>query len=312
MGKLLLHIGSEKTGSTSLQAYLSLAAEHPLRFEYVTGDGYPHSFLDYSLSKKLAHGSTSSFLEFDSCDDYGILGERIDGIKNNPNPCIISCELFYRDPRALRVFLSCCLKYSVDVSVLALVRSLPEYLRSLYGEALKWGETEEPLQWARRTQESLLSSESLSICSQYCPGQTFLWNFDRLVSEIRDLDPMLYLLNTMLVNCFGFEGFTEKQLASLNIDSVRNQGIDSRLLSIMRESNRSFNDSRITRSLLKFLLKSQLVQAALSDSSDQQSQLASARLDREFRRLVRFAKSESHKHVHALTFAGVDSLFVRL
>lgn len=312
MGKLLLHIGSEKTGSTSLQAYLDLACRRLLSFDYVTGDGHLHSFLDYSLSKKLGNKNISAPLGFDSDEEYGVLGERIKSIKNNPIPSIISCELFYRDPQALKMILSCCSKYSVDVSVLALVRSLPKYLRSLYGEALKWGETDPPLQWALRTQDSLLSSESLSICSQFCPGQTYLWNFDRLVGEVQGIDPMLYLLETMLVNCFGMECLSEEQREALKINSLRNQGLDPRLLTIMRESNRSFNDSRVTRSLMNFLSGSKLVQAALLDSSGDQSIPSVVKLNKEFKRLSRFAKSVNHRYIHTLAFSGVESLFVRL
>jgi len=312
MGKLLLHIGSEKTGSTSFQAYLELASRRFLSFDYVTGDGHPHSFLDYSLSKKLADDNVSTSLGVAHDEDYGVLGERIESIKNNPNPSVISCELFYRDPSALKAILSCCSKYSVDVSILALVRSLPKYLRSLYGEALKWGEIDPPVKWARRTQESLLSSESLSICSQFCPGQIYLWNFDRLVSEIRHMDPMLYLLEQMFVSCFGMQSFTNEQRDLLKIDSVRNPGLDPRLLAIMRESNRNFNDSRITRSLMRFLSESKLVQDALLQSCGNESARNAVKLEKQLKQLSRFAESVNHRHVHTLAFSGVETLFVRL
>ena len=54
MGKLLLHIGSEKTGSRSLQAYLNLSSEFGLPFDYLTGAGDIHGNYVYSTSAKLA------------------------------------------------------------------------------------------------------------------------------------------------------------------------------------------------------------------------------------------------------------------
>ena len=193
MGKLLLHIGSEETGSRSLQAYLNLSFEYGLPFDYLTGAGHIDGYYDYSTCAELALKGYSNS-ELNSDFDFGILDERIKKIKDNILPSVLSCELFYRNPNALRVFLSCCKKHSVDLCILSLVRSFSSYCRSLYGEAIKWGEVERPLKWAKRSRESLLSMEALSICADFYPGKTFLWNFDRLIDEVDWVDPMLFLL----------------------------------------------------------------------------------------------------------------------
>ena len=308
MGKLLLHIGSEKAGSTSLQAYLNLSSGIGLPFDYVTGAGHLHSFYDYSLSSELAlNGCFSS--DLDSSFDYGILDSRIKKIKDNTVPSVLSCELFCRNPKALRVFLSCCKKHSVDCYILALVRSFPKYCRSLYGEAIKWGEVERPLKWAKRTRLSLLSTESLSICADFCPGKTFLWNFDRLIDEVDWIDPILFLFEKSLIQCFGLGKLSEDQVASLMLVRPENLGLDPRLLSIMRESNRSFKDPRLTRSLLSFLSENLLVQQALANSSDDdRTVLNSVRMQREFNQLEKFARSVEHLHSHYLAFSGIKSL----
>ena len=310
MGKLLLHIGSEKAGSTSLQAYLNLSSGTGFCFDYVTGSGHLHSYYDYSICAELAL-NCCSISDLSSSFDYGILDSRIKKIKDNSLPSVLSCELFYRNPNALWVFLSCCKKHSVDCSILALVRSFPKYCRSLYGEAIKWGEVERPLKWAKRTRLSLLSTESLSICSKFYPGKTFLWNFDRLIDEVDWVDPILFLLEKTLIQCFGLDKFSDDQIASLMLERPENQGLDPRLLSIMRESNRSFNDSRLTRSLLSFLSENLLVQQVLSTSADDDvPTFTSVRMQREFKQLEKFARSVEHLHSHYLAFSGIESLQV--
>ena len=107
MGKLLLHISSEKTGSRSLQAYLNLSSEFGLPCDYLTSAGHNYGYYDYSASAELAlKGCTKS--ELNSDFDFEILDERIKKIKDNALPSILSCELFCRNPDALCVFLSCC------------------------------------------------------------------------------------------------------------------------------------------------------------------------------------------------------------
>ena len=104
MGKLLLHIGSEKTGSRSLQAYLNLSSEFGLPFDYLTGAGHIHGYYDYSTSAELAlKGYSNSELNSDFY--FGVLDERIKKVTDNTLPSVLSCELFYRNPNALRIFL---------------------------------------------------------------------------------------------------------------------------------------------------------------------------------------------------------------
>ena len=310
MGKLLLHIGSEKTGSRSLQAYLNLSSEFGLPFDYLTGAGHIHSYYDYSASAELALKGYSNS-ELNSDFDFGVLDERIKKIKDNTLPSVLSCELFYRNPNALRIFLSCCKKHSVDLCILSLVRSFSKYCRSLYGEAIKRGEVERPLKWAKRSRQSLLSLEALSICANFCPGKTFLWNFDRLIDEVNWVDPILFLLEKTLVQCFEFDSFSDGQIAALTLDRPQNQGLDPRLLSIMRESNRSFKDSRVTRALLSCLSKNHLVQQALDNSCEQDEPfLSPLRMQREFKQLEKFAQSVEHLHSHHLAFSGIKSLYV--
>jgi hypothetical protein len=310
MGKLLLHIGSEKTGSKSLQAYLNLSSESGLPFDYLTGAGYMHGYCDYSISAKLALKCYSSS-ELISDFDFEVLDERIQKIKDNPLPSVLSCELFYRNPNALRVFLSCCKKHSVDLCILSLVRSFSKYCRSLYGEAIKWGEVERPLKWAKRSQESLLSMEALSICADFCPGKTFLWNFDRLIDEVDWVDPILFLLEKSFAQCFKFDRFSDDQIAAFTHDLPHSQSLDPRLLSIMRESNRSFEDSRLTRALLSYLSKNHLVQKALDNSYEHdEPSFSSVRMKREFKQLEKFTESVKHLHSHHLIFSGIKSLYI--
>ena len=310
MGKLLLHIGSEKTGSRSLQSYLNLSSEFGLPFDYVTASGYIHGNYDYSTSAKLAlkgYSNSDSNSDF----DFEILDERIKKIKDNALPSVLSCELFYRNPSALRVFLSCCKKHSVDLCILSLVRSFSKYCRSLYGEAIKWGEVERPLKWAKRSRQSLLSLEALSICADFCPGKTFLWNFDRLIDEVDWVDPILFLLEKSFAQCFGFDSFSDDQMAALTLDCPQNQGLDPRLLSIMRESNRSFKDSRVTRALLSSLSKNNLIQKALENSCEHDdASFMPVRMQREFMQLEKFAQSVEHLHSHHLAFSGIKSLYI--
>ena len=310
MGKLLLHIGSEETGSRSLQAYLNLSFEYGLPFDYLTGAGHIDGYYDYSTCAELALKGYSNS-ELNSDFDFGILDERIKKIKDNILPSVLSCELFYRNPNALRVFLSCCKKHSVDLCILSLVRSFSKYCRSLYGEAIKWGEVERPLKWAKRSRQSLLSMEALSICADFCPGKTFLWNFDRLIDEVDWVDPMLFLLEKSLAQCFEFDSFSDDQIAALTVDLPRNQGLDPRLLSIMRESNRSFKDSRVTRALLSYLSKNHLVQKVLENSCEHDElSFSSVRMRREFKQLEKFAQSIKHLHSHHLVFSGIKSLYI--
>ena len=72
MGKLLLHIGSEKTGSKSLQAYLTLSSELGLPFDYLTGAECIHGYCDYSTCAELALKAYSKS-ELNSDFDFGIL-----------------------------------------------------------------------------------------------------------------------------------------------------------------------------------------------------------------------------------------------
>ena len=310
MGKLLLHIGCEETGSRSLQSYLNLSSEFGLPFDYVTASGYIHGHYDYSTSAKLAlKGYSDSDLNSDF--DFEILDERIKKIKDNTLPSVLSCELFYRNPSALRVFLSCCKKHSVDLCILSLVRSFSKYCRSLYGEAIKWGEVERPLKWAKRSRKSLLSFEALSICADFFPGKTFLWNFDRLIDEVDWVDPILFLLEKSLTQCFDFDSFSDDQIAALMLDRPQNQGLDPRLLSILRESNRSFKDYRVTRALLSYLSKNHLVQKTLDSScKHDEPSFSSVRMQREFKQLEKFAQSVEHLHSHHLAFSGIKSLYI--
>ena len=182
MGKLLLHIGSEKTGSRSLQAYLNLSSEFGLPFDYLTGTDHNNGYYDYFTSAQLALKGYSNS-ELNSDFDFGNLDERINKINDNALPSVLSCELFHSNPDALRVFLLCCKKHSVDCHILALVRSFPKYCRSLYGEAIKEGEVERPLKWAKRSRQSLLSLEAKSNSADFCPGKTFHWNIELLIYE---------------------------------------------------------------------------------------------------------------------------------
>ena len=310
MGKLLLHIGSEKTGSRSLQAYLNLSSEFGLPFDYLTGAGHIHGYYDYSTSAELALKGYSNS-ELGSDFDFGVLDERIKKVKDNTLPSVLSCELFYRNPNALRIFLSCCKKHSVDLCILSLVRSFSRYCRSLYGEAIKLGEVERPLKWAKRSRQSLLSLEALSICADFFPGKTFLWNFDRLIDEVNWVDPILFVLEKSLTQCFEFDSFSDDQIAALTLDRPQNQGLDPRLLSIMRESNRSFEDSRVTRALLSCLSKNHLVQQALDNSCEHgEPFLSPLRMQREFKQLEKFAQSVEHLHSHHLAFSGIKSLYI--
>ena len=308
MGKLLLHIGSEKAGSTSLQAYLNLSSKLDLPFKYVTGSEHLHSYYDYSIAAELAlKRYSASELNFNF--DYGALDTRIKKIKEDPSPSVLSCELFCRNPNALRVFLSCCKKHSVNVFILALVRSFQKYCRSLYGEAIKWGEVEPPLKWAKRTRKSLLSMEALSICADFYPGKTCLWNFDRLTNEVDWIDPILFLFEESLVHCFELDHFSKDQISLLTLDRPENQGLDVRLLSVLREANRSFSDPRVTRSLLSFFSSNPLIQKALVSSIDHDDPAGySARMQREFKRLDRFTQSVEHLHAHHIAFSGINSL----
>ena len=308
MGKLLLHIGSEKAGSTSLQSYLNLMSKFDLPFNYVTGSEHLHSYYDYSLASELALKDFSAS-ELNSSFDYGTLDDRIKKIKDDPLPSILSCELFYRNPNALRVILSCCKKHSVNVFILALVRSFQKYCRSLYGEAIKWGEAESPLKWAKRTRKSLLSMEALSVCADFFPGKTCLWNFDRLTNEVDWVDPILFLLEESLVSCFEINRFSRDQISLLTLDRPENQGLDVRLLSVLREANRSFSDPRVTRSLLPFLSSNPTIQKALVSSSDQGDPAGhSFGMQRELKRLDRFTQTVENLHAHHLAFSGTNSL----
>ena len=307
MANLLLHIGCEKAGSTSFQAYLNNIKALDLPFDYFTGKGHLHSFYDYSLASEVAlKGFPIS--DLNASFDYGVLDQRVKSIKNSLVPIIMSCELFYRNPAALRVFLSCCKKHSIDLCVLALVRSFSKYCRSLYGEAIKWGETEKPLKWARRTQNSLLSLESLSICSEFFPGKTFLWDFDALVDRIDWMDPILYLLDQTLMDSFGFEGFSPKHRDSLKIDAALNQAVDMRILAILRESNRSFQDPRLTRVLLRLLSDNENFRKALQTSFGDSA--GSCRIKQEFDRLDQFTQSLEHMHAHSLAFSGSNTMHI--
>jgi hypothetical protein len=310
MGKLLLHIGSEQTGSRSLHAYLNLSFEFGLPFDYLTGADHNNGYYDYFTSAQIALKSYSNS-ELNSDFDFGNLDERINKIKDNALPSVLSCELFYRNPDALRVFLLCCKKHSVDCHILALVRSFPKYCCSLYGEAIKEGEVERPLKWAKRSRKSLLSLEALSICADFCPGKTILWNFDRLIDEVDWVDPILFLLDKSLTQCFEFDSFSDDQIAALTFDLPKNQGLDPRLLSIMRESNRSFKDSRVTRALLSCLSKNHLVQKVLDNPCEHdEPSFSSVRMQREFKQLEKFTQSLKHLHSHHLVFSGIKSLYI--
>ena len=105
MGKLLLHIGSEKTGSRSLQAYLNLSSEFGLPFDYLTGAGHIHGYYDYSTSAELALKGYSNS-ELNSDFDFGNLDERINKINDNALPSVLSCELFYNNPNACLLYTS--------------------------------------------------------------------------------------------------------------------------------------------------------------------------------------------------------------
>ena len=310
MGKLLLHIGSEKTGSRSLQAYLNLSSEFGLPFDYLTGAGHIHGYYDYSASAELALKGYSNS-ELNSDFDFGVLDERIKKVKDNTLPSVLSCELFYRNPNALRIFLSCCQKHSVDLSILSLVRSFSKYCRSLYGEAIKLGEVERPLKWAKRSRQSLLSLEALSICADFFPGKTFLWNFDRLIDEVNWVDPILFVLEKSLTQCFEFDSFSDDQIAALTFDRPQSQGLDPRLLSIMRESNRSFKDPNVAHALLSCLSENHLVQKALDKSfENDDSSVTFVRMQREFKQLEKFSQSVEHLHSHHLAFSGIKSLYI--
>ena len=167
------------------------------------------------------------------------------------------------------------------------------------------------MKWAKRSRKSLLSLEALSICADFCPGKTFLWNFDRLIDEVDWVDPILFLLEKSLAQCFEFDSFSDDQIAALTHDRPQNQGLDPRLLSIMRESNRSFKDSRVTRELLSYLSKNQLVQKAFDSSSEHdEPSFSSVRMQREFKQLEKFAQSVEHLHSHHLAFSGIKSLHI--
>ena len=130
-----------------------------------------------------------------------------------------------------------------------------------------------------------------------------------MIEEVDWVDPILYLLDTSLTQCFAFEGFSDDQMAAFALDWPQSQGLIPRLMEVLSKTNRGLRDSRVTGYFLSFFFKNLLLKSAFSNVHDEPV-VASPRIHKKLKRLDRFTRSVEHLHAHHLAFAGTKSLYI--
>jgi len=233
--KFIIHIGSEKTGTSSLQEQFSNKQDQisPFVLYPIWGrdDGAPHHaafYQEYSKGNQILN--TDEFKAELKCSNKDVF---------------ISCEHFsFLDEKslsALELLVSDATKQGFEVTILYVLREMFSYLKSLYFESIKWGETAEFNQFTEKYSYRLEADRIAELAYKLRCDVVFLkYDSDSAINNKR----ITKYIHPDLQN-----------VITLNSSGVMNKGYDVYDTSVLLYFNKIYKQPNFTRELILLLNK---------------------------------------------------------
>jgi len=213
--KFIIHIGSEKTGTSSLQEQFSKKQEQisPFYQEYSNGNRILNT---NDFKGELASSNKDVLI---SCEHFSFLDEK----------SLTALELLIRDAS----------KQGFEVKILYVLREMFSYLKSLYFESIKWGETAEFNNFAENYSYRLEADRIAELAYRLRCDAVFLkYDGDSAINIKRitkHIDPNLQTCITS------------------NTTGVMNKGYDEYDTSVLLYFNKIYKQPNFTRELILLL-----------------------------------------------------------
>lgn len=232
MLNIVIHIGQEKTGTTALQHMISDNGDafRPQIHYPHRDDGNPHH---YKLFRALE--------EDDGATGQAMLSEMISQTPASADTVLFSAEHFSwptKGRTALDRFLATASAFDVKLRVIVSIRDGFGYMKSLYGEALKWGQSE---------------AFSTFVVSR----RTWLktdWMIGTASAHGADIDFLRYSGEAQVRNFFELVHPGAGQIATeLETERRSNALLSNRALLVLRKFNKLAKSKDATRKLVTIL-----------------------------------------------------------